>query len=399
MTEAFYLARRGHAADQHPFQKVKAYLEALWNICLPGLCGKNCAESWKESDLSEDISELFANLVARRGMEAVGEGSQSNDADEWRLPIEKNKTSASKVNTRFKNRLPDTLEVREFLEKHPEFAPSKKKKQEHVVRGSSNEDGYRVFKAPKSFYAPNPHLIIPPWSRDRETVMSLLAYLDSYSENQEKKQRFQSVYDAISHRWWQEPLPIDSPLRRMKSGSIDKLMFDIRNKGDEVLYLTPTPFGPRWSLRRAARDRIRRRFEKHFDLPRKIEMASREKKCFVGYLAADMPAPRIMDEKPFIKIVKMVLHKWHLDSAYPDYPYTEAIIAKAIPLVAILKLRRITKITNDSIRAYFLRDALSRAVFPEEVALFLRDHPHMNLTSYDNEVRALADELRSAGWI
>ena len=83
----------------------------------------------------------------------------------------------------------------------------------------------------------------------------------------------------------------------------------------------------------------------------------------------------------------------------PGYPYTEAIIAKAIPLVAILKLRRITKITNDSIRAYFLRDALSRAVFPEEVALFLRDHPHMNLTSYDNEVRALADELRSAGWI
>ena len=348
------------------------YPTLLREFCTLSLFGIDCyakpSDSWNKS-LPGQISDMFDGLVVREGEETIGQGPQEDS--EEKPPIKK---SAIKKNSRPTNRLPDTPEVREFLLKHPEFAPIKN---EYVVGGFSNDDGNLVFDAPKSYVTPNSdYLNIPPWGSSRYAVIQLLAYLDPYSENESKKKTFQSKYDAISHKWWGEPLPSDSHLRSMETGSIDKLLFDLRKTGNEVLYLEPPPGGPCWLLNKEASQRFDRRIKKHFTCAGG-KKRQREKRPIIGYLVAYKPAPHVISKLPFKEMVRMVLNgsrKGHAE-LYPDDPFTDNRIEKAIPLVAIRNLEKINAITNDHVRAWFLADPLSLAITPEKVATYVIEHP------------------------
>jgi hypothetical protein len=277
------------------------------------------------------------------------------------------------VKPRPKHRLPDTREVREFLEKHPEFAPPKN---EHVVRGFSNDDGNLVFNAPKSYLIPRPKKI-PPWGSDRSAVMALLTYLDPYSENEEKKKTFLRKYEAISHKWWGERLAADSPLARMDAGSIDKLLFDVRKAGNEVLYMEPPPAGPCWLLNEEASERLDRRIKKHFKWAGGKKRQG-EKRRVIGYLVAYKPAPHVIDKWPFIEMVKRVLKMQFGAARFPDDPFTDYMIEKAIVRLAVRNPEKINGITNAYVRAAVLENPLSLTITLEMIAGFVREHPGVN---------------------
>ena len=313
-------------------ERAREALESLQYVCLFPLYGEGCAtvsraSQSEDDDLTSDIDKLFEGLVARSG----------RDASLVRLQL-------------------------------------------------LNYDKHRVFEALESHNTPEP---IPSWGLDSSSVLELLRYLDPYSEDLRTKKRLLCVYDAISEQWWRRPVPADSPLREIDTADVEKLMFAIREKGNEVLYFEPPPGGPCWLLKRDASDKIDHRFKKHVNL----NLSDKTRRQAIGYLVAPMPAPRLLEEEPFIRIVKMVLRLWHPEIASAKNPITDNVIRKAIRLIGLQNLKKISQIPKNAIREYCFTNPSSLAINPDEVAFFLGKHPDMRLTNYDNEIRALLDGL------
>jgi hypothetical protein len=104
-----------------------------------------------------------------------------------------------------------------------------------------------------------------------------------------------------------------------------------------------------------------------------------------------MPAPRLLEEGPFIRIVKMVLRLWHPETAPANNSFTDNVIRKVIRLIALQRLKKISQIPENAIREFCFTNPSSLAIDPGDVVFFLGKHPDMRLTNYDNEIRALLD--------
>jgi len=337
-------------------------LESLEHVCLSRLHGEECAvvsqaSQSEDDDLMTDLDKLFEGLVFRAGGEVEGQANPRRRQDKG-SPIESVKKPATGL---------VRLQLLDY-QKH------------------------RVFEAPESHNTADQ---IPPWGLDSWSVFELLKYLDPYSEDLRTKKRLLCVYDAISERWWRRAVPVDSPLREMDSAGVEKLMFAIREKGN-VFYYEPPPAGPCWLLRH---DKVHRRFLKHVNL----NLSDKTRRQAIGYLVAPMPAPRLLEEGPFMRIVKMVLRLWHPETAPANNPFTDDVIRKAIHLIALQNLKKISQIPKNAIREYCFTNPSSLAIEPGNVAFFLRKHPDMHLTNYDNEIRALLDgfdpEALAALWL
>jgi hypothetical protein len=332
----------GTLLKQGDAETAREALESLENICLSRLHGEECAvvsrvSQSEDNDLTADLDELFEGLVARAG----------RDAGLARLQL---------------------------LDYHK----------------------HRVFKAPES---QNTADQIPPWGLDSWAVLELLKYLDPYSEDKKTQKKLLCVYDAISERWWRRPLPTDSPLREMDAASVEKLVFAIREKGNEILDYKAPPAGPCWLLRRDASHKVDRRFLKHANL----KLSEKTRRQAIGYLVAPMPAPHLLEEGPFIRIVKILLHWWHPETAPANNPSIDDRIRKTIRLIALQNLKKIIQIPEIAIRYYLFKNLPSLSIHPDEVSFFLGKHRDMQLTNYDNEIRALLDsfepEALAALWL
>jgi hypothetical protein len=338
-------------------ERAREALESLQYVCLFPLYEEECAtvsraSQSEDNGLMTDIDKLFEGLVARAGEEAEGQASECRGEDECHSSIESIKSPAMGL---------VRLQLLDY--------------QEH-----------RVFEAPKSHNTADQ---IPPWGLDSWSVLGLLTYLDPYSEDQRTRRRLQCISDAISERWWRRRLPADSPLREMDAANIEKLMFAIKEKGNEVLYFEPPPAGPCWLLRRDASDKIDHRFLKYV----KLILSDKTRRQAIGYLVAPMPARRLLEEGPFIRIVKMVLSLRHPEIASAKNPITDDVIRKAIRLIGLQNLKKISQIPKNAIREYCFTNPSSLAIDPGNVASFLGENPDMHLTRYDNEIRALLDEF------
>jgi len=349
------LKRCGILLMEGDAETAREALESLEYVCLARLYGEECTVVSRDSqsednDLTTDLDKLFEELALRAGGEAEGQASPRRSQDKRGSPI-----------------------------------GSVKKPEMGLVRLQFlNYQKHRVFEVPESHNTADQ---IPPWGLDSWVVLEFLNYLDPYSEDQRTKNRLQCVYDAISERWWRCPVPADSPLREMDAASVEKLMFAIREKGNEIFYYQPPPAGPCCLLRSDASDKVHRRFLKHVNL----NLSDKTRRQAIGYLVAPMPAPRLLEEGPFIKIVKMVLRWWHPETAPAHNPLTDDVIRKAIRLIALQNLTKINQIPAIAIREYSSKNLSSFAIKPDEVARFLDKHPDMQLTSYDKEIRSLLD--------
>jgi hypothetical protein len=337
------LKQCGILLKQGDAERARDALESVQNVSFSHLYGKNCAVfsrvlgNEEPDDLTSDIDNLFEGLVARSG----------RDASLVRLQL-------------------------------------------------LNYDKRRLFEAPESHNTPEP---IPSWGLDSSSVLELLRYLDPYSEDLRTKKRLLCVYDAISERWWKRPVPADSPLREIDAADVEKLMFGIKEKGNEVLYFEPPPGGPRWLLKRDASDKIDHRLKKHVNL----NLSDKRRGQAIGYLVAPMLAPRLLEEGPFIRIVKMVLHLWHPEMVSAKNPITDDVIRKAIRLFGVQKLKHISQIPENATIEFHFTNPSSLAMDPGDIAFFLGKHPDMCLTKCDNEIRALLDgfdpELLAILWL
>ncbi len=314
-------------------ERAKEALESIQNVSFSHLYGKNCAVFSRSSgneeadDLTSDIDNLFEGLVVRSRR--------------------------------------DTSVVRlQLLYYHK----------------------YLIFESPES---PNRADHIPPWGLDSLSVLELLRYLDPYSEDLRTKKRLLCVYDAIRERWWRRRVPADSPLREMDAADVEKLMFAIMEKGNEVLYFEPPPAAPCWLPNDEASAKINRRFLKHAN----ANGSDKTRRQAIGYLEAPIPAPRLLEEGPFIRIVEMVLNLWYPEMASAKNPINADVICKAIRLVGLQRLKNISQIPENAIREFCFTIPFSLAIEPGDIALFLGTHPDMRLTDYDNEIRALLDEF------
>src|ERR1035437_7837963 len=98
-------------------------------------------------------------------------------------------------------------------------------------------------------------------------------------------------------------------------------------------------------VKRDASDKIGHRFKKHVNL----NLSDKTRGQAIGYLVAPMPAPRLLEEGPFIRIVKMVLHLWHPEMVSAKNPITDDVIRNAIRLFGLQKLKHISQIPENAI--------------------------------------------------
>ena len=278
------LKQCGILLKQGGAERARDALESLENVCLFPLYGEGCATVSRPSQskydgLMTDLDKLFEGIIARAGDEAEGQAGQRRSQDECPSQIESIKSPATGL---------ARLQLLAYQEHHG-------------------------FEAPKSHNTADQ---IPPWGLDRLLVFELLRYLDPYSDDQRTKKKILCIYDVISERWWRRRLPADSPLREMDAANVDNLLVAIKDVGSEVFYFELPPAGPCWLLSHEASDKIDHRFQKHVNLI----LSNKTRKQAIGYLVAPMPAPRLLEEGPFIKIVKMVLRLRHQEIGLPKVP-------------------------------------------------------------------------------